>query len=208
MGWDIHVACQYTDKDGNVCVGDDYIATFTIDGKSEYHISEPLFEHRNYNLFRPLANAHNTTKCIDQERKYWDEFEEKTWCEHGASSQKRWRDEFYPETIDPTDIVNAYRVRQENECIFLLDHLQNKIPTLITAVIKECVLEHSYESETYAISLADLGDFCNNHPAYKMLETFYRKANDRYNRCNQYHRLQKGCDIGRANFMIFYGFDY
>lgn len=200
MGYDIHVACQYTDHNGRVCIGEDYqIIHYIGDREPQLEVKDPIFAYRNYNLFRPLANIHNTQKNIDYEKQSWIEFSRTMYGDTAATNHTM--RSLYPETDYPTDVIDAQ----------LVDINNTKIE--IHPIVKQWVFDCTNENVAYMITLGKLIEFGDKHPQYLMLGEFIKNAIYRYNKCN--NAIASQCDedeqlakIGYNNFTIFYGFDY
>lgn len=214
MGWDVHVACQYIDHEGNVYCAEDYQSIHRIGEHPEYEVIEPAAEFRNYNLFRPLIGAHNTKQHIERELESWKEFRKNSYSEYGRYTSEKLEQELYPETDKPTDVIDAYQVKIVDQQFVMVDRRGNKIDIQVDPVVCGWVFERSCEDTFRAVSLEQLEQFCEAHPQYRMLQDFLNKINNRYIRCNELNRRnmiarrEEPVDIDRAKFYIFYGFDW
>lgn len=214
MGWDIHCACQYIDNEGEVHCAEDYQMICRIGEQPEYEVLDPAAELRNYNLFRPLIGAHNTKQHIDRESCYWKDFRKNSRTVYGCYTTEKLERELYPETTEPTDVIDAMKVKIVDDGVVIVDRLGNTSHIEIDPIVWGWVFEPSYDDTIRVISLEKLEQFCVAHPHYQMLQDFLSKINNRYARCNENHRRnmmarhEQPIDIDRAKFYIFYGFDY
>lgn len=197
MGWDIHVACEYKDINGNWVPGDDYCVYYDINGSTSIEVTEPIAQFRNYNLFRPLANVRNTQQCIDREIEMMEEYAQQHRRDAYAYGLKYYND-LYPESKNPTAVVDAVKCTD-------LDS--------VTDVSRAVVYNHSDPEEVYIVDLDTLTKFCNIHFELHQLRAFRDKANDKWSRANeQYMNSQQDVSnaipLSKKDFRIVYGFDY
>lgn len=167
MGWDIDVVCEYKHPlTGEWIIADDYIEHHSATNSNViYQIVNPLAEFRNYNLFRPLANIHNTQRCIDNERVYWEEY---ATTHRSCGYVPREIRNLEVETTTPTNVVQS----------------QSGFPqdaSWVTQQLEWANQDNDQYQTTIVINLATLAKFCQINFQYHQLISFKEKAMTKYN---------------------------
>lgn len=194
MGYDIKAVCEYMEPDGSWVPGQDYSVEHYLDGTEYYNVITPIAEFRNYNLFRPLANIHNTQKNINNEIEYWESsIKNDTWHKVAPSSiRNRMRNDYYPETTKPTDVV---------------DHTVG-LPYNCTKLAGDTIPEFANTDEdVYVVYLDVLKKFVDTHPKYVQLRKMYDNAYSNYLKCNKVHCMKYNKTLPHSGFRIIYGFN-
>ena len=194
MGYDIKVVCEYMEPDGTWISGQDYSIEHYVDGTEYHNVIEPIAEFRNYNLFRPLANIHNTQRCIDNEIEMWESSVKRdSWHRVVPSSMRnRFRDEYYPETDNPTVVIN-YTVGLPDDC---------------TKLAKDMIVPFANTNDDiYSVTLDVVKKFVDTHTKYAQLREMYDKAYANYLKCNKVYCQKYNDTLPLSRFRIIYGFN-
>lgn len=184
MGWDIVAVTEYK-KDDHWVIGNDYTITHSafedeFNRKVSYSIDNPVWEMRNYNLFRVLANIHNTKKHIDHEKSMYNEI--KVTYHYSKLA------DLYPETNDVTDVV---------------DYDFDYVPNDVDQVTKEILLQNTTCDPVIRVfTLQRLFEFAKNHNEYRQFDIFVDKCNEIYSKANQETIKRTGHALNKIDFRV------
>lgn len=193
MGFDIHTCCEYKDENGNWVCADGYQKTVYPYAHDRYEVIDPVAEFRNYNLFRPLANIHNTVKHIEFEKSQSVGF----YIGAGSVKHTRFVDdrmyrEYCPETSEPTDVIESTIITCNDDCSEIAKYLLNQCD----------------DNQMHSVTLDALLKFAHSHLQYTMLNKFANAVRAKYVTINQIRR-DNGIDqeLAMNDFRVLYGFD-
>lgn len=192
MGYDIKAVCEYKIR-GRWIVGQKYVVTHDVDGSATYDLVDPVVEFRNYNLFRPLANIHNTKEHIARQAELWDQSVDQLDRSTMRTTRIRGWDQYYPETSEPTDVVDADR----------------RFPKDVNPITRMMIDSFANsEDDVYSITLDKLVDFISQHHNYRQLDQMIDRCYSHFNRCNKICVNKTGNTLPLNHFRVVYGFEY